>query len=295
MPSKPLPVQTVATATTLLPYLLATYPSKGRQLLKKVLTAGQVMVNGNRATRHDVPLLPGDSVVVSWTPAPPKPVFMKLTLEYEDDHLLVINKMAGLLSIATDREAELTAYRQLREYVKGSRTGDGLFIVHRLDRDTSGLMLFAKSEQVQETLQRNWTEAVISRRYVALVEGHVAEPSGTVRSYLRESKALKMHSSRHPDEGDLAITHYTTDKAGQHYSLLSLELETGRKNQIRVHLADLKHPVAGDKKYGARTNPVGRLGLHAAGLVFVHPVTQKTMTFSLPVPRSFLRAVNESG
>lgn len=293
MPSKPLPVPSVAAAAPLLPYLLATYPAKGRQLLKKVLGAGQVVVNGNAVTRHDFQLHPGDVVVVSWKPAPPKPVFQKLSLEYEDDHLLVINKMAGLLSIATDREPEMTAYRQLRDYVKACHTGEGLYVVHRLDRDTSGLMLFAKREQVQEALQRNWNEAVISRRYVALVEGRVVEPSGTVKSYLRESKALKMHSSQHADEGDLAITHYTTLKTGEHYSLLSLELETGRKNQIRVHLADLKHPVAGDKKYGARTNPLGRLGLHAAGLVFVHPVSQKTMTFSLPVPRSFTHTVEE--
>ncbi|HAQ64585.1 MAG TPA: RluA family pseudouridine synthase [Bacteroidales bacterium] len=281
----------VTVSTRLLDYLLTTYASKGRILLKKVLTAGQVSVNGRQYTRHDVQLVPGDKVLVSWIPLPPKPVFSKLNLEYQDDHILVINKMAGLLSVATDHENELTAYRQLRDYVKATQPGKGLYIVHRLDRDTSGLMLFAKSEKVQESLQRTWAETIISRRYVAVAEGVVLEEKGTITSYLRESKALKMHSSPHSSDGDLAITHYKLLKKGAHYTLLELELETGRKNQIRVHLSDMKHPVAGDKKYGAKTNPIGRLALHAAGLAFTHPVTGKLMEFRLPVPGKFLHLV----
>lgn len=281
----------VTVSTHLLDYMLATCSSKSRMVLKKVLAAGQVSVNGHQVTRHDVQLVPGDKVIISWKPLPPKPVFSKLNIEYQDDHIIVINKMAGLLSIATDHKIELTAYRQLRDYIKETQPGRGLYIVHRLDRDTSGLMLFAKSEKVQETLQRAWAETIISRRYVAVAEGSLQEEKGTITSYLRESKALKMHSSPHSSDGDLAITHYKQLKKGIHYTLLELELETGRKNQIRVHLSDMKHPVAGDKKYGAKTNPIGRLALHAAGLEFTHPVTGMAMAFKLPVPSKFLYLV----
>ena len=191
--------------------------------------------------------------------------------------------------MAGKNPSELTAYRQLTDYVKEIHPRQRLFIVHRLDRDTSGVMVFAKTEAAKEALQKNWHSDVKERKYTAMVEGVVNERPGTVSSWLTEGKTLKVYSSPFDNGGKHAITHYKKLQGNRHFSLLEVQLETGRKNQIRVHMQELGHSVVGDKKYGARQNPLKRLGLHATTLVFKHPISQEVLRFNAPVPAAFLK------
>jgi 23S rRNA pseudouridine1911/1915/1917 synthase len=173
--------------------------------------------------------------------------------------------------------------------VKEQDEKNKIFIVHRLDRETSGLMMFAKNIEMQELLQESWKQTISERSYLAVINGKMEKPEGTYRSYLFESKVFKVHSSQIPGKGQEAITHYSTLKSNDLYSLLKMTLETGRKNQIRVHLQDLNHPVIGDKKYGSVSNPIGRLGLHAWILAFRHPLTGEMVRFETSIPGSFLK------
>ena len=211
-----------------------------------------------------------------------------LRILFEDPYLIVIEKEAGMLSIATAKEKLLTTYSILSGHVKRENPNNRIFVVHRLDRDTSGIMMFAKSEEVQSAMQRAWQDAVIERTYVAVVEGVVENNEGAIRSYLKENKALVMYSTNVPGEGDEAITHYKVLRRGDEITLVELKLETGRKNQIRVHMKDLGHPVVGDKKYGAKTNLIGRTCLHARVLAFIHPVTGSEDRYETPVPGRFM-------
>ena len=277
----------------LLAFLIAQLPHKNRNNLKSLLSNRQILVDDRVYTQFNHPLQPGQVVTVAANRAPETTQYRGLTLLYEDPSLIIINKQAGLLSMATNKERDRTAYGVLSDYVKKGNPSHKIFIVHRLDRETSGVMVFAKSEKVQQLMQESWNATTKQRTYVALVEG-VPEPKrGMVSSYLRESKALIVYSSQNPDNGQLAITNYSVVKAANGYALLELELETGRKNQIRVHMQDIGHPIAGDAKYGATTDPIGRLGLHAEVLAFEHPITGEAMHFEAPVPKSFLSAVKE--
>ena len=228
-----------------------------------------------------------------------KPGDRELELVYEDDFILVVNKPSGMLTISTGRKEEQTAYRILTDYVRsrsGGRRGSQprVFIVHRLDRDTSGLLVLANNEEVKYALQDSWNDSVLERKYVALVEGTPSKAQGTVTSWLTEDPStMKVFSSPFDNGGRKAVTHYRVRSSSGAYSLIEFELETGRKNQIRVHACVLGHPVAGDRKYGARTNPVGRLALHASTLVFRHPVTGKVFSFKSPAPNSFRKALHK--
>ena len=231
----------------------------------------------------------------------------KLQVIFEDDWLVVVNKPSGLLSISSGKEGEMTAYSILTEYLggRGGRNADRpLFIVHRLDRDTSGIMVFAKDFQTKELLQRNWNESVLERKYVALLEGSIDSEEGWIETWLRDNPKSTIVSCMGDDthlrperleaEGwKFASSHCLKlqDRQidGKSYTLVEFELETGRKNQIRVHAQWIGHPVAGDRKYGARTNPLRRLALHARTLSFVHPHTGKTLSFSSRLPKGFSR------
>ncbi|MEB3100729.1 RluA family pseudouridine synthase [Paenibacillaceae bacterium T2] len=277
----------------LMKFLLGHVTGKSRNAIKGMLARGQVSVNGKAATRHDHPLQAGDMValyygkiVVDFQP-------VGLQILHEDEAILVIHKEAGLLSIAGGEEKELTAYRQLMEHVRRKNPGGRVFVVHRLDRDTSGLMLFAKTGEAKQALQNAWQEAVLERSYIALVERQVKKTEGTIVSWLKETKTFKMYSSPSPNGGQEAITHYKVLQSSNDYSLLEVHLETGRKNQIRVHMQDIGHPIVGDKKYGSRLNPIGRLGLHARVLEFIHPETGETMRFETPIPVKFLRVFGQ--
>ena len=214
-----------------------------------------------------------------------------MKIVYEDAYIIVIEKMQGLLSVNTDRQKERTAYTILNEYVQRSGKQHRVHIVHRLDRDTSGLMMFAKDEKTQRTLRDNWHGIVTDRRYVAVVVGEMEKDAGTVVSWLTDRK-LYVYSSPTDDGGQESITHYRTLKRANGYSLVELNLETGRKNQIRVHMQDLGHPIIGDGRYGLEdVNPIGRLALHAFKLCFYHPVTGELMRFETPYPGEFKKLV----
>lgn len=211
-----------------------------------------------------------------------------LPILYEDNDIIVIDKPCGMLSIATDKESARTAYRLVNDYVRGKRKQSRIFIVHRLDRETSGVMLFAKNERAKHTLQQNWADMAIAREYVAVVQGRVTA-DGTVTSWLKQNGAMVMYSSNRDGDGKRAVTHYRVLSAKPCYSTLALTLETGRKNQIRVHMKDIGHPVVGDKKYGnGGKNPLGRLGLHALSLTVRHPTNGDTLRFEAAIPRVFM-------
>ncbi len=277
----------VAQPSELMQFLLTQLPNKSRNNIKSLLTRCQVSVDNQVVSRFDYPLQIGQEVVVNWTRVEEQPKGLKII--YEDPDIVVIEKQAGMLSIATAKEKELTAYSMLSEHVKKSDPKNRIFVVHRLDRDTSGVMLFAKSEKIKQALQNNWKDVVLERSYNVVAEGKVTKEQGTVTSWLKEAKSLIMYSSRTPNGGQKAVTHYRVLKKNDSYSLLEVHLETGRKNQIRVHMQDLGHSIIGDKKYGAAKNPISRLGLHARVLAFSHPVTGKKMRFESEIPREFLR------
>ncbi|MCM3628852.1 RluA family pseudouridine synthase [Paenibacillus glycanilyticus] len=276
----------VTEASELLAFLLA-HLNQGRNSVKSLLAHGQVYVNDHVETKYNYPLQPGQTVMIRKEREKEKIPLIGLTILHEDDHVIVASKDAGLLTIATDKETDLTAYRQLMAHVREDDPKSRIFIVHRLDRDTSGVLMFAKSEAVQQKLQEEWQTIVKERSYVALVEGEVKRKEGTVSSWLKESKTLRMYSSPHPNDGQHAVTHYKLLQAGKAFSLMEVHLETGRKNQIRVHMQDIGHPIAGDKKYGSQTKPIGRLGLHARILAFEHPVTGELLKFDTGIPKQF--------
>lgn len=273
--------------TTLLEFLIESMPQRKRTNIKELLRHNQVAVNRTPVTRHDTPLAPGDEVRVNLVREFRVFYHRRLKLVYEDDDIIVVNKGYGLLSMGTDRIKEGTAYSILREYVKWGNPANKLFIIHRLDRDTSGLMMFAKTLKAKEEMQHNWNEMVLNRRYLAVVEGVPEEESGTIRSYLTENSQHEVYSTENPDEGQLAVTRYETLRKRGGRALLAVELDTGRKNQIRVHMKEMGHPIVGDRRYGAGASPIHRLALHAQTLRFVHPITRREMNFTTPVPASF--------
>lgn len=279
---------TVNEPIELLPFLLLKLSDHGRNSVKSILARGQVSVNDQVVTAYNCRLEPGHTVTIRMGRAPEKQPLIGLIILHEDDDVIVVRKEAGLLTVATEQEKELTAYRQLMVHVKSKDPGSRVFIVHRLDRDTSGVLLFAKSEKVQQQLQNTWHESVKERSYIALVEGWVKKSEGTISSWLKESSTMKMYSSSRPNDGLHAVTHYKTIQTNKAYTLLEVSLETGRKNQIRVHMEDIGHPIVGDKKYGSKSKIIGRLGLHARILAFVHPTTGKMMRFETEIPKPFL-------
>ena len=281
-------VYTVKGSSELLPFLLEAMTGSGRNAVKSILTRGQVTVDGNMVKQHNHPLRPGQTVeIIKNQVALKGETLVGVSILHEDDDIIVINKDAGLLSVASKNETEVTAYRQVRDYVSNGNPNKRIFIVHRLDKDTSGVMLFAKSEEVKEALQTNWATVVKERVYIALVEGTVRKKTGKVASWLKESKTFKVYSNPTDNGGQHAVTHYKTIQSNKLFSLLEVQLETGRKNQIRVHMEDLGHPVVGDKRYGATGNPIKRLGLHATRLVLTHPRTGELVRYEADAPSSF--------
>lgn len=256
-----------------------------RKQAKDLLRFRAVTVSGKAAVRHDTELLPGDVVTIA---AARKQIGdgtlerYGLRIVHLDEAVVVVDKPPGLLSMGSEREKERTAYRILNTYLKAlvKSPAQQVFIVHRLDRETSGLMMFARNEPAQAALQRNWKSVV--KRYQAIVEGLPAQAVGTLKDRLLEGKSLKVR--RVEEGGELAITHYRVLLAQGDRSLLECTLETGRRNQIRVQLAALGHPIAGDRKYGAKTDPARRLALHASEIAFRHPVSGAPMEFHSALP-----------
>lgn len=285
---------TVTESIGLLEFLLGQFPDKSRSSVKSLLSHKDIFVDGKSVSKFDYALSPGQTVEIRRQPANIMKKNMPLEILFEDNDLIVINKPAGLLTISTDAEKENTAYHILTDYVRQNHRQGRIFIVHRLDKDTSGIVIFAKNEKIKNALQDNWADLVSERVYAAVVEGHLTEKNGEIRSWLKETKTMVVYSSQKNGDGLEAITEYSVIAENPDFSLLDVRLKTGRKNQIRVHMKDIGHSVAGDKKYGALTDPMKRLGLHAYKLTVVHPFTHKPMCYQTPLPSAFSRLFKQS-
>lgn len=280
---------TVNEPAELMTFLQAKMGGMSRNSIKSLLAHRQISVNNKIITQYNYLLQTKDRVEISKQGAISELVHPKLKILYEDDFLIIIEKKEGLLTVSTGKADETTAFSILKNYVKKISTQNRIFVVHRLDRETSGVLVFAKSRDIQLALQENWHNVVTQRTYVALVEGKTEKAKDTIVTWLTENpKSLKIHSSTVDDGGQRAVTHYNTVKNNENFSLLEVNLETGRKNQIRVHLQQIGHPIVGDKKYGSQSSPIGRVGLHARILAFIHPATRKELRIETPVPRNFL-------
>lgn len=279
----------VTQPATLLDALAECYPDSTKTTLRQMLQNGRVRVNDVVEKNARSPLAIDDVIEVGQksiaVALPPE-----LSILHEDDDVIVVLKANGLLTVATEREREMTAQAYLNEYMK-QKGGERIQVVHRLDRETSGVLVFAKHEQAREALKDKFAEHDVDRIYIALVEGTMTPERGTIESYLRERRDLRMESVKIrgevPDDVKLAVTHYRTIETNGSYSMLEITLETGRKNQIRTHLSEKGHPVLGDRMYGSNVNPIGRLGLHAKLLGFDHPTTGKHLVFTAPIPKTF--------
>ena len=260
----------------LLEFLLNHFNKLSRNSVKNLLTNKQVVVNGKIVTKHDYLLKKGDKISFNG-----KNEVKGLKIIYEDDLFIVIDKPYNLLTVATEKEKEKTAYVMVSEYVKQNNPKNKIYVLHRLDKDTSGVLVFCKNELVKNELQDKWNEIVTKRGYIAVIEGNLNKKEGVIKSYLKESKS-KMVYSCSKQEGKLAITEYKVLKENNLYSLVDVNLLTGRKNQIRVHFKDLGNPLVGDKKYGANSNPIDRLCLHASKLEFEY--NNKKYCFEAHVP-----------
>ena len=270
----------------LLQILQKQFQDSSKTTLRQMLQAGRVRVNGEVEKDAKREVAHGEVVdVVSKAVARQLPP--GLTILHEDADVIVVLKANGLLTVATERERETTAQAHLNAYLGAKRREERIHVVHRLDRETSGVLVFAKNFHACERLKEQFAEHSVDRVYVAVVEGVIDPPSGTIRSHLFERPDLKMVSVEPRADAKLAVTHYRTIKSNAKYSMLEVTLETGRKNQIRAHLSETGHPVIGDRMYGATSNPIDRLALHARLLGFVHPTTEKKLTFSTPLPSSF--------
>lgn len=300
----------------LLEYLFEIFPSQSRTGVKNLLSKGQVLVNGEGQTAFDWPLKKGDKLTIlpkgisiaRATRSDARDQVLKAGVQilFEDENYIVVDKPSGMLTVATGKEKN-TLYSLLNAYIKvnarmqrkedliSGKTPDRstakVWIVHRLDKGTSGALVFAKNERAKDLLQSKWKDLVAERKYVAWLEGHLEKDRGAIQTWLVENaKSLKMNSyDTEVKDGQLAITHYRVLSTSRHYSQVEFSLETGRKNQIRVHAATLGCPVAGDEKYGAQTDPIKRLALHAHTLAFRNPFSGKMVRCTSPLPESFER------
>ena len=258
----------------------------------KALISNRVVLVNNAITTHPLAeLKPGDVVQLDRSKHKKSFRCKELDIVFEDPYLFIIDKHPGLLSMSNNSRQQ-TVQAVLNRYLEKGGGRNTSHLVHRLDRDTSGLMVYAKDVQTQQSLINSWQQLVTDRRYLALVKGEFEQPRGRIQSWLTEDKKFITHSSPVDNGGKYAVTHYNVLASSNGYSLVECELETGRKNQIRVHMADLGHPVVGDRKYGSDEDPMRRLGLHAYMLCFTHPVTGKHLRFETPVPFCFEKLLN---
>lgn len=278
---------TVKDDKPLLEFLLDSMENTSRTKIKSTLQGRGVKVNGKVITQFDYPLSCGMKVAVSRSKQNAemfKNRYIKIV--YEDRYIVVVEKNVGILSMAAGHSS-LNVKTVLDSYFKTSRQKCTAHVVHRLDRDTSGLMIYAKDMQTEQILEHEWHDIVYDRRYVAVVSGEMEDDYGTMTSWLKDNKAYITYSSPYDNGGKYAVTHFHTLDRTTDHSLVEFRLETGRKNQIRVHSADMGHPVCGDIKYGNGDDPIGRLCLHAYVLCFYHPITRRRMEFETPIPVNF--------
>ena len=251
-----------------------------KKTIKNYLKNKMIKVNDQIVTNGSILVKPNDKIEINYMKK--KINDYQLDILYEDEYLIVINKPSGLLSISNDKEKVNTAYRMVSDYVK-QNDNKYIFVVHRLDQDTSGILMFCKQQQIRDKMQANWNTIVKKRGYIAIVDG-ILKGSGTIKSFLTENREQFVYSTK-SEYGKEAITHYSVIKNNHNYTLIQIFIDTGRRNQIRVHLSEKGYPVTGDKKYKCKTNPIKRLCLHANVLEFIHPVTKKLMHIECPIPK----------
>lgn len=263
----------------LIEFLKKMFSNLSKNSVKSLLHNEKVFVNGNMTTKYNYELNIGDVVEIR------EKVAKNIDIIYEDKDIIVINKPSGLLTVATEKEKNKTAYHLVMEYLKKKNKNNRIFIIHRLDKDTSGIIMFAKNERAKHLYQDNWNDIVKKRCYYAVIDGKMENKEGTIKSYLKENG--NMVYSVKDRSGKLAITEYKVLKERKNISLLDINLKTGRKNQIRVHMKENKTPILGDLKYGEKSKLINRLALHAYKLELVNPVTKKLLTFEINMPNEF--------
>ena len=263
----------------LIEFLKKMFSNLSKNSVKSLLHNEKVFVNGNMTTKYNYELNVGDVVEIR------EKVAKNIDIIYEDKDIIVINKPSGLLTVATEKEKNKTAYHLVMEYLKKKNKNNRIFIIHRLDKDTSGIIMFAKNERAKHLYQDNWNDIVKKRCYYAVIDGKMQKKEGTIKSYLKENG--NMVYSVKDRSGKLAITEYKVLKERKNISLLDINLKTGRKNQIRVHMKENKTPILGDLKYGEKSKLINRLALHAYKLELVNPVTKKLLTFEINMPNEF--------
>lgn len=263
----------------LIEFLKKMFSNLSKNSVKSLLHNEKVFVNGNMTTKYNYELNVGDTVEIR------EKVAKNIDIIYEDKDIIVINKPSGLLTVATEKEKNKTAYHLVMEYLKKKNKNNRIFIIHRLDKDTSGIIMFAKNERAKHLYQDNWNDIVKKRCYYAVIDGKMENKEGTIKSYLKENG--NMVYSVKDRSGKLAITEYKVLKERKNISLLDINLKTGRKNQIRVHMKENKTPILGDLKYGEKSKLINRLALHAYKLELVNPVTKKLLTFEINMPNEF--------
>ena len=263
----------------LIEFLKKTFSNLSKNSVKSLLHNEKVFVNGNMTTKYNYELNIGDVVEIR------EKVAKNIDIIYEDKDIIVINKPSGLLTVATEKEKNKTAYHLVMEYLKKKNKNNRIFIIHRLDKDTSGIIMFAKNERAKHLYQDNWNDIVKKRCYYAVIDGKMQNKEGTIKSYLKENG--NMVYSVKDRSGKLAITEYKVLKERKNISLLGINLKTGRKNQIRVHMKENKTPILGDLKYGEKSKLINRLALHAYKLELINPVTKKLLTFEVNMPNEF--------
>jgi 23S rRNA pseudouridine1911/1915/1917 synthase len=261
------------------------YPDSPRTRIKKLLQSGVILINNRPVTLHSYSLKPGDIVEINKYDLKASKVSLPFPVLYEDQHIIVIDKPAGISTSSTDGSKNIQEI--ISEFLKKQSKGRiRSFVVHRLDKEVSGVLLFAKTHEAMETIKEKWEET--EKKYYALVEGIPEQPEGTIKSWLIEDKSQKVHSTRETANAKFSITNYKSVKQEGKNTLLDISTETGRKNQIRVHLSDIGCPIVGDRKYGASDEFVRRVRLHAYSLSFPHPVTGKRIIVNSRLPKGFL-------
>ena len=282
-------------SSELLEFLLSKM-NTSRNNVKNILKSKMVLINGNVVTQYNYPLSKDDEVKIAKKPVlePPKKVEPnkkkrkekdRIEIIFENEDFIAINKPYSMLSVQSDKDRE-SAYYYVSEYLKDESKTRRAYQLHRIDKETSGVLVFTKNIKLHSMLKLNWNDYVTLREYYAIIEGKLEDKEGTIKTYLKENSNNLMYVTK-DNTGQLAITHYEVIRSNNNYSLLRVWIDSGRKNQIRVHMAYLGHPIIGDDKYGHKVSPIGRLGLHASKLSFKHPITGEEMTFTAQVPNIF--------
>lgn len=284
-------VVTVNSNSELLQFLITKFPERKKPIIKKVMGGGQILLGKQPIKAFNHPLKKGDVLTIHWHKPPPERKTTKFHVIHEDESIIVINKLAGLLSITDNKVANINAFNLVKEYLREEYDNATLFLIHRLDKDASGLMVFAKNAKAQQSLQHQIDNGSWYQEFVALTEGAPSAKDGVLKHWLTESKALIVYASDFNNKGQEAVTEYLVKKEVKGVGVLKLVPKTHRKNQLRAQLKHIGHSILGDKKYGASSNPISRLALHGNVLRFKHPKTNEVVEYRSPIPTKFKRVI----